>query len=223
MKTLFLTLFTMLAAFNLSAYGQNGDTNPVNPLATYGDTNFVRSLDSLRKELKPLHDSLTWGMPATNGVQMGVGIFLGDNSRAKKFGVGVYLYKETNEWIGIYPPSGYHLSLSLMDADGNSVKKTEQGKAISKPIGFITKYQIRNNSRTAYFPAGCPQYYEGFYLLDCFKVEKPGTNTLTVGGTLCKWSSGNFNEIPLPPVSILVPITQADINNENELSGKETK
>lgn len=197
MKTLLRMLFVLVAVSHVPAFGQNTITNNSS------------SLDALKRELQELHDRITWGACATNGIQIGLSIFLGDGSAAKKFGTDVYLYS-TNDWVGIYPPNGYRLSLSLKDTNGNNVEKTEQGNAISKPVGLITKYEIRKR-RFDYLAWKFPNYYEGFYLLDCFDVKIAGTNTLMVGGTVYKWTDAGFREIALPPVSIQVAITQSDI------------
>ena len=177
------------------------------------DTNKAR-MDALFQEM---HDEATWGLPATNGVQLGAAIFNGDG--VKLFRVYTYLYVETNFWFGLYPPNGHRLSLSLKDAGGNEVEKTKVGKAISKPVGLIAREQMK--LRAEQMQGGsdllAPKYparYEApFNLLDCFKVEKPGTNTLAVGTTLYKLSkNGGIYEIALPPVFIKVPITQIDLD-----------
>ncbi len=178
------------------------------------DTNKAR-IDALFQEM---HDAATWGLPATNGVQLGVAIFNGKG--IKQFRVYTYLYDETNSWFGLYPPSGYRLSLSLKDVEGKEVEKTREGKDITKPVDMIVKAQMRIRtgriqSRFDLLDQKYPERYENpFNLLDCFKVETSGTNTLTVGATLYKMNNaGNIYEISLPPVSIQVPITQTDIDS----------
>ena len=180
------------------------------------DTNKAR-MDALFQEW---HDNITWGIRATNGIQLGAAMFLKDSDKANKFGTFTYLYDETNFWIGLYPPSGYRLSLSFKDAGGNEVEKTKAGKAISKLVGLIAREQMkwragRMQGGFDFLPQKTPIRYESpFNLLDCFKVEKTGTNTLTVGATLFKMSNdGGIYEIALPPVSIRVPITQEDLEH----------
>jgi len=59
-----------------------------------------------------------------------------------------------------------------------------------------------------------PKLYDSFNLLDCFKVEKSGTNTLIVGGTIYKmYNEDGFRKVNLPSVSIQVLITQADLDS----------
>lgn len=209
MKKHFLALF-VLATVATSVFGQ---TNSL-------DTSNGR----IAALLKEMHDEATWGLPTTNGIQLGVAIFNGDGVKqfhgVRQFRVFTYLYDETNFWMGLYPPSSYRLSLSLKDADGKEVEKTKEGKAITKPVGLIVKAEMK--MRAGRIQGGAdfliqknPERYESpFNLLDCFVVEKPGTNTLTVGATIYKKSSDTgIYEIALPPVSILVPITQAEIDN----------
>jgi hypothetical protein len=204
MKKQFLTSLA-LALASIFASAQNQVT----------DTNKAR-MDAL---FQAMHDKTTWGAPATNGIQLGVAMFQKDSDKQNKFGTYTYLYSETNRWIGLYPPSGYRLSLSLKDADGKEVEKTKYGKAISKPVGLIAKTQmwIRAGRIQNGFDFLTPKYlmrYESpFNLLDCFSVGKPGTNTLTVGATIYKKSNDDgIYEIVLPPVSMQVPITQADLD-----------
>ena len=196
MKKLLSTLF-ILAMASSWIYGQNQNT----------DTNKAH-IESLFREM---HDAATWGLPTTNGIQLGVAIFNGKG--VKQFRTFTYLYDETNFWVGLYPPNGYRLNLSLRDADGKNVEKTKEGKAISKPIGLIVKTQIWMRSRFDLLPQKTPMRYENpFNLLDCFKVEKPGTNSLTIGGTVYKRNNnGGIFPIVLPPVSMKVPVTQADV------------
>jgi hypothetical protein len=130
------------------------------------------------------------------------------------------LYDETNAWTGLYPPNGYRLSLSLRDGDGKEFEKTAAGKAISKPMTASIKTQIRRRpemSTHGAFDFVSPKkpflYEPAFNLLDCFKVDKSGTNTLTVGTTLYRKSNeGGIYEIVLPSVSIPVPVTQSDLD-----------
>jgi len=184
------------------------------------DTNKAR-MDALFQEM---HDVATWGLPTTNGIQLGVAIFNGDGviqfHGVKQFRVFTYLYDETNSWFGLYPPSGYRLSISLKDVDGKEVEKTKGGEAISKPVGLIVKAEMK--MRSGRIQGGFdllaqknPERYESpFNLLDCFNVKKAGTNTLTVGATIYKKSNDDgIYEIVLPSVSIRVPITQTDIDN----------
>jgi hypothetical protein len=183
------------------------------------DTNKAR-MDALFQEM---HDVATWGLPTTNGIQLGVAIFNGDGviqfHGVKQFRVFTYLYDETNSWFGLYPPSGYRLSLSLKGAGGSEVEKTKEGKAISKPVGLLAREQMklraeRMQGRFDLLATKYPDRYEApFKLLDCFMVEKPGTNTLTVGATLYKMSNdGGIYEIALPPVSIQVSVTKDDLD-----------
>ena len=184
---------------SIFVYGQNQNA----------DTNKTH-IESLLCEI---HDAANWAAPTTNGIQLGVAIFNGNGIR--QFRTFTYLYDETNFWIGLYPPNGYRLILSLQDADGKNVEKTKEGNAVSKPIDFIVKTQIRMRNRFDLLPQKNPMRYEKpFNLLDCFKVEKPGTNTLTVSGTIYKVKKdGGIYEIALPSTSIQVPITQTDLDN----------
>lgn len=183
------------------------------------DTNKAR-MDALFQEM---HDAATWGLPTTNGIQLGVAIFNGDGVKqfhgVKQFRVFTYLYDETNFCLVLYPPNGYRLSLSLKNADGKEMEKTKAGAAITKPVGFIVRTEMKTRSgqiQGAFdlVPKKTPVRYESlFNLLDCFKVEIPGTNTLTVSAMLYKKSNDDgIYEIALPPVSIKVPITQTDID-----------
>lgn len=112
MKKRFLTsLVLALASIFASAQDQVTDTNKAR-------------MDALFQEM---HDAATWGFPTTNGIQLGVEI--------KRFHVYTYLYDEgTNRWIGLFPPNGYRLSLSLKDAVGKDVQKTKEGEAITNQI-----------------------------------------------------------------------------------------
>ncbi len=198
MKKRFLTsLVLALASIFASAQDQVTDTNKAR-------------MDALFQEM---HDAATWGFPTTNGIQLGAEI--------KRFHVYTYLYDEgTNRWIGLFPPNGYRLSLSLKDAVGKDVQKTKEGEAITKPVGLFAKAQMKmragriQNGFDLLSPKYPERYESPFNLLDCFNVEKTGTNTLMVGATLYKKSNdGDIYEIVLPPVSIRVPITQSDIDS----------
>jgi hypothetical protein len=205
MKKRFLTSL-VLALASIFASAQNQVT----------DTNKAR-MDAL---FQKMHDNITWGARATNGIQLGIAMFKNDSDKANKFGTFTYLYDETNFWIGLYSPNGYRLNLLLQDANGINVEKTKEGKAISKSVGPIIKTQMRIRSGRIQagfdlLPQKTPMCYENpFNLLDCFDVEQAGTNTLTVGATIYKKSNDDgIYEIVLPPVSIRVSITQADIDN----------
>jgi len=208
-KRLLTSLFLALASIFAFAQSQQADTNRTR----------IAGL------LQEMHDAATWGLPTTNGIQLGVAIFNSNGVRQPR--VFTYLYDETNFWIGLYPPSGYRLSLSLKNAEGKDVEKTKEGNNISKPVGVIIKNQIRMRPETRvqagfdFLPQQVPDRYEApFNLLDCFKVEKPGTNTLTVGAVIYKKiNDGGIYGIALPPVSIRVPITQADLDNYRTAKG----
>lgn len=162
--------------------------------------------------LKEMHDAATWGLPGTNGIQLGVAIFNG--SGVKPFRTFTYLYDDTNFWIGLYPPSGYRLTFSLLGPDGENVEKTREGNELSKPIGVFVQTDMRFRSRLDLLPQKNPIPFERpFNLLDCFKIEKPGTNVLTIGATVYKRINDvDIGEIQLCPVSIVVPIMQADLD-----------
>jgi len=205
MTGILLTLVILLGPSCCSTIAQNTNINSTS------------AIDILVREI---HDAATWGAPATNGIQLGVAMFLGDSNKAIKFGTSAYLY-DSNVCAGlIYPPNGYRLELSLRDADGHGVEKTGNGKAISKPMSILEKTQLlakadlnAENKLNFLEPRGICRY-ESFYLLDCFKVVKPGTNTLTVGATIFKLKPNGWGafEIVLPPASIQVPITEADLD-----------
>ena len=207
MNNLPLTSLALLLTFRLAAFGQNTNTK---------DSSFQNIT------AQEMHDWSIWGAPATNGsgIQIGVNIFLKDNSRIQKFGVGVYVYN-TNDWLGYFAPNGYRLSLSLKNADGKDVKKTTLGEAISKSTGQLSKNEILAHRRKPIIPdllnGKWPKLYESFNLLDCFKAEKPGTYMLMVGGTVYKLKAGVLNKITLPPVSLQVPITQEDLERYQAL------
>lgn len=198
-----LTSFCLaLAAIFASAQNLDADTNNA-------------QMDCLFQEM---HDATTWGLPATNGVQLGVAIFNGKG--AKQFRVFTYLYDETNFWIGQYAPSGHRLSMSLKESGGKEVEKTKVGESITKPVGLLGRIQMkmrtsRTQNRFNLLAKKQPERYENpFNLLDCFNVEKPGINTLTIDSTLYKMSNhGDIYPIALPLVALQVPISQANIDN----------
>jgi hypothetical protein len=211
MKHILLTLFILVEVSSFVANAQSTNGIPANIVA----------------ELKEMHDSAKWGAPTTNGVQLGVAMYLGDDVRFKKFGTSIYLY-DTNLCGGlIYPPNGYRLELTLRDANGHSVEKTENGKAISIPMGIFVKTKllekanINTENKLNFLNPSEVYRYESFYLLNCFKVEKPGTNTLTVGTTIYKLKPDGWGvfEIVLPPTSMQVPITQVDLDSYQASKG----
>ena len=182
------------------------------------DTDKAR-IDAL---IQQMHDAATWGLPTTNGIQLGVAISKG--SGTNQFRVFTYLYDETNFWIGLYPPSGHRLSLSLKDAGGKEFEKKKEGKAISKPVGLLdwSALKLRSSRIQGGFDLlaqkNVERYESPFNIFDCFNVQSPGTNTLTVGATLYKKSNdGNIYEVVLPAVSLPVPITQTDIDDYRAL------
>src|ERR1035437_9319405 len=162
MKNLLLTLAMLAGTFSFVAIAQNTNTNSTS------------AIDALVREI---HDASTWGAPTTNRIQLGVAIFLGNSNNAKTFGASTYLYA-SKLCVGlIYPPSGYRLELSLQDADGHGVEKTENGKAISKAMGILVKGKLlakadmnMENKLTFLDPRGVCRY-ESFNLLDCFSLE----------------------------------------------------
>lgn len=201
MKTVFLMVF-VLAWAAVFAFAQEQTTDASN--------------GRIGALLQQMHDEATWGMPTTNAIQLGAAVFNGNG--VKQFRVYTYLYDETNFWIGLYPPSGHRLTLSLVDPDGKELEKTKAGEALCEPVSLIIRAEmkIRTGRTQAGFdalPPKNPMRYESpFNLLDCFKVEKAGTNTLTVGASVYKMGDDNgIYQIALPPVSIKVPITQADL------------
>ena len=170
MRKLFLTsLVLVLPSIIASAQNQITDTNET-------------IVATLHKEI---HDAATWGPPTTNGLQLRAAVFSGSNG-VKQFRVYTYLYDETNGWFGHFPPNGYRISLSLKGADGKEVEKTKGGRNLSKPVDRATKTQMwlrtGRQGGADFMGPNTPRIYENpFNLLDCFKVVKPGTNTLTVG------------------------------------------
>jgi hypothetical protein len=197
MKRPFIILL-VVTSISVMGFGQNQNV----------DTNKAR-IEMLFREM---HNNATWGLPTTGGIQLGVAVVNGKN--AKQFQTFTYLYDESNVWIGLYPPNGYRLNVTLQDPDGQYVAKTKEGDSIGKPVTQIVKAKIWMRSRIDALPQSIPIPYESpFNILDCFNVKKAGTNTLTVSGTLYKRKTNNNSEIVLPPATLQVFISEADLLN----------
>lgn len=201
MKKTFLTLLGLGFSFILFAQSTGTNTD-----------------SSIKALLREKHDAITWGAPATNGIQLGIAMFLKESDGSKKFGAFTYLYS-TNFCYGLrYPPPGYGLELSLQDSDGKLVELTQAGKAITKPISIAMYSKIEGRSKGNFIPPHTPlDYGNSFNLLHCFKMEKAGTYTLVVGMKIYKLkSNGGIFLIMVPSTSIKVSITQKDLDRYKE-------
>jgi hypothetical protein len=98
--------------------------------------------------------------------------------------------------------------------DGESIERTIDGDSLTKRIGQLDKVQMRLRSRFDFLPKKTSIHFEKpFDVMKCFKLKNPGTNILTVGGVIYKMNNDEeIYEIKLPPVSMQVLITQADID-----------
>lgn len=200
MKAKLFVLITFLIACTFVSCAQNTNTN---------------ALASIEALLRQKHDAITWGNPSiTNGIQLGIAMFLKDSDGAKKFGTFTYLYNSNLCYGLVYPPHGYRLSLSLEDADGGKVELTKAGRALVKPIGIrAMEAASRTRSNRGFLSPPAPENYGNpFNILECFSIKKAGIYNLTVGATIYKLNNdGGVFPIVLPPTSMKAPINQEDI------------
>jgi len=71
---------------------------------------------------------------------------------------------------------------------------------------------LESQRKAIILPPWTPYQYDKFDLLECFKIEKPGTNTLTVRAKLYKLASyPNIEPVVLPEVSIKLILTDSDL------------
>ncbi len=175
----------------------------------FGQTNATSSLE------RAIRDSAKWG-GATNGVQLGVALYAPQNKN--QFIILTYLLNtNTVAFYGPAPaPHGYRLDLSLQDSDGKLVERTKTGDALCKPVNLFMKSTMHIEMVSGVFslaPNAPRRYDDPFNLLDCFKVEKAGTYTLFVQGSLYRQiSSTHIETMKLPKTSMRVPITQVDLD-----------
>lgn len=178
------------------------------------DTNSNPTLEIVRA----IHDAAKWGGPSTNGVQIGVNMFLQDEYSAKKFDAVTYLYS-SNLCNGLYyPPHGFRLELAFVDVNQKEIEKTKVGKTISKSSSSSAVGKLAAQSRPTFLdPSGFCRYEDPFNVLDCFKIEKPGVYQLKIGTVIYKRNNaeGVF-PIPVPATCFPVTISQSDLDAYRE-------
>lgn len=179
----------------------------------FGQTNTVFSIE------RAIRNSARWGTP-TNGIELGVDIpFLHSPFDTNQFMTFTYLLNtNASGFYGPAPaPHGYRLDLSLQDSDGKLVKRTKTGDALCKPVNLFMKSTMHIEMVNGIFglaPNATRRYDDPFNLLDCFKVEKAGTYSLFVQGSLYRRiSSTDIEPMTLPETCMQVPITQADLDH----------
>ena len=168
--------------------------------------------------LRNLYNSITWGV-ATNGVQIGIRrVYSAGDTRIP---LSVHLCN-TNSALCyglLFPPQGHRLNLTLLDASGKEVSKTKEGDAICHAVTPAVIAQLKAERRAFSLFSGSPYQYSKLDLLDCFRVNDPGTYTLTVRAEIFKLAAyPAIDRWTLPPTSLKIAITKDDIENSKSKS-----
>jgi hypothetical protein len=196
-----MTNFILIFLVGLFCFsGKAEETNVISPKVTDNE----------------IYASVTWGATSTNGIRIGVKMYLTNSVGINPFTTLIYLCNTNSSvFFPIPPPHGYRLDLSLRDAGGKLVGKTKAGNALCMPVNSMVKAGMRiKKTQGAFFllPNSPREYDEPFYLLDCFNVKEAGTYTLTVQGRLYRIiSPTDLEPVALSETSIRVPIAQADL------------